>query len=497
MSGLFNRDTMPAIMPDLLPVTSWGSNLAKLLIWRSWKAIRAPVMARRGYRCQICGGGSGQRLECHEIWAYSLPPQGAPEEVVGVQRLMGLATLCPSCHEMFHLGFARVQGRATEAKARLMAVNRWSNSEFDAYHAAMGHRYESRCRWRWVLDLSLVQWAAPLAVDTNKGWVLGEDGSLFRTDPHTRLTAWTAILGVPFSVAGRDMPAISPAEGYDGLHPEQGDFGFVRSMGNGVANAAPEAMDEDDGEEPAAAATFRVVDAAHAAPEAVDENEDLAAAVTFRVVEVAEAEQAGRRVAELMDRPFNASADFSETPAPRARPVAVFAIPRLARQVAGLMAGRARPREGFVYVLTHPAWAKLGPAGAVKIGRTGRDPTRRLAEITGSSGLCVPGKVAWCARVADMQAVENAIKRELGPFRIRRRELFRVDVATAQRAIESAACVTAPVGIDRRQAVRWSNGGRSNGDRSQRWRQRSSPGLRYLLAGIAGFAALLAFLIAG
>ena len=297
MSGLFNRDTMPAIMPDLLPVTSWGSNLAKLLIWRSWKAIRAPVMARRGYRCQICGGGSGQRLECHEIWAYSLPPQGAPEEVVGVQRLMGLATLCPSCHEMFHLGFARVQGRATEAKARLMAVNRWSNSEFDAYHAAMGHRYESRCRWRWVLDLSLVQWAAPLAVDTNKGWVLGEDGSLFRTDPHTRLTAWTAILGVPFSVAGRDMPAISPAEGYDGLHPEQGDFGFVRSMGNGVANAAPEAMDEDDGEEPAAAATFRVVDAAHAAPEAVDENEDLAAAVTFRVVEVAEAEQAGRRVA--------------------------------------------------------------------------------------------------------------------------------------------------------------------------------------------------------
>lgn len=161
------------------------------------------------------------------------------------------------------------------------------------------------------------------------------------------------------------------------------------------------------------------------------------------------------------------------------------------------MPGSARPQEGFVYVLTHPAWAKLGPAGAVKIGRTGRDPTRRLAEITGSSGLCLPGKVAYCVRVADMQAVENAIKRELGPFRIRRRELFRVDVATAQRAIESAACVTAPMAIDQRQAVRWSNAGRPNGNRSQRWRQRSRPGLRYLLAGIAGIAAVLALLIAG
>lgn len=293
-SGLFNRDTMPAIVPDLLPVTSWGSNLAKLLIRRSWDAIRVPAMARRGHRCQICGGGSGRRLECHEIWAYSLPPQGAPEEVVGVQRLMGLATLCSPCHEMFHLGFAGLRGRGAGAKARLMAVNRWSNSDFAAYHVAMVGRYEARCRWRWVLDLSLVQGAVPLVVDSTGGWTLAEDGSLSRLDSRTGLTAWTAMLGVPYSVAGRDMPAISPAEGYDGLLPEQGDFGFVRSMGNGVANAAPEAVDENDSEEPAAA-------------------------MTFRVVEVADAERAGRRVAELMDRPFNASADRSKMPPPRAR----------------------------------------------------------------------------------------------------------------------------------------------------------------------------------
>ena len=294
MSELFNRDRMPAIVPDLLPATSWGSNLAKLLIRRSWDAIRAPAMAGRGHRCQICGAGPGPRLECHEIWAYSLPPQRAPEEVVGVQRLMGLATLCPPCHEMFHLGFAGLRGRGAGARARLMAVNRWSDADFKAYHAAMAGRYESRCHWRWVLDLSLVQWAGPLVVDSTAGWVLAEDGSLSRLDPRTGFTAWTAILGVPYSVGGRDMPAINPGEGYDGLLPEQGDFGFVRSMGNGVANAEPDAVGKDDGEGPAST-------------------------VTFRVVEVEDVEQAGRRVAELMGRPFNSSADLVDTPAPPAR----------------------------------------------------------------------------------------------------------------------------------------------------------------------------------
>lgn len=285
---------MPAIVPDLLPVTSWGSNLAKLLIRRSWDGVRAPAMAGRGHRCQICGAGSGLRLECHEIWAYSLPPQGAPEEVVGVQRLMGLATLCPPCHEMFHLGFAGLRGRGAGARARLMAINRWSDADFKAYHAAMAGRYESRCQRRWILDLSLVQWAGPLVVDSSAGWVLAEDGSLSRPDPRTGFTAWTAILGVSYSVGDHDMPAINHAEGYDGLLPEQGDFGFVRSMGVGVANAAPDAVGKDDGEVPAST-------------------------LTFRVVEVEGAAHAWRRVAELMGRPFDPSADLSETPAPPAR----------------------------------------------------------------------------------------------------------------------------------------------------------------------------------
>jgi hypothetical protein len=97
---------------------------------------------------------------------------------------------------------------------------------------------------------------------------------------------------------------------------------------------------------------------------------------------------------------------------------------------------------GWCYVLEHPAWTKIG---LVKIGMTGRDPATRGAEITSSSGLLAPAKVAYCAWVADRTAVERTVKQMLGSQRVRgRRELFRTDVSTARQAIEAAACRKAP-----------------------------------------------------
>ncbi len=92
---------------------------------------------------------------------------------------------------------------------------------------------------------------------------------------------------------------------------------------------------------------------------------------------------------------------------------------------------------GWVYVLTHPAWDKLG---MVKVGRTGRDPRTRAAEICSVSGLLAPATVAWCSPVSDMAAAEQAVHRMLGSHRVRkRRELFRVDVARAREVIEAVA----------------------------------------------------------
>jgi T5orf172 domain-containing protein len=95
------------------------------------------------------------------------------------------------------------------------------------------------------------------------------------------------------------------------------------------------------------------------------------------------------------------------------------------------------PKPGFCYVLTHPAWTSIG---IVKCGSTSRHPSKRLAEITSSSGLIAPGRVHFSIAVGDMRAVEAEVKRLLAAKRVRkRRELFRVTPEEAQRAVQRAA----------------------------------------------------------
>jgi hypothetical protein len=96
-----------------------------------------------------------------------------------------------------------------------------------------------------------------------------------------------------------------------------------------------------------------------------------------------------------------------------------------------------RVAPGWVYVMTHPAWDKIG---MVKIGKTGRDPRTRAGEITTVSGLLAPCTIACCVPVSDMAAAEIAVHRMLGGHRVRkRRELFRVDAAAARRVVEAVA----------------------------------------------------------
>ena len=161
------------------------------------------------------------------------------------------------------------------------------------------------------------------------------------------------------------------------------------------------------------------------------------------------------------------------------------------------MTERAAP--GWVYVLTHPAWDKLG---MVKIGKTGRDPRTRAAEITSVSGLLAPCTIAWCSPVSDMAMAETTIHRMLGTKRVRkRRELFRVDAATARQVVEAVAASRRPppasVACAMPAALRLGN------VRSYRSRRRSGPWRRSrrrvplpvrLLAGVVAIGALVVLL---
>lgn len=109
---------------------------------------------------------------------------------------------------------------------------------------------------------------------------------------------------------------------------------------------------------------------------------------------------------------------------------------------------------GWLYILGHPAWDKIG---MVKIGKTGRDPRTRAREITSVSGLIAPCTIVWCAPVSDMASAEKAVHRMLGRYRVRkRRELFRISHAQAREAAEAIArsLRTAPTPVRQRVAPR-------------------------------------------
>lgn len=156
------RPGQPGIEVNLIPSSSWGASLSKLLSWRSWSKLRQPVIDAWGGRCCVCGGNErladpeqanrgrakDKGVDCHEIWQY--------DDERGVQKLTGLVPVCDACHECYHLGLATENDRGGEAGARLAAINGWTLPEAAATIAGIFEDHGVRSRHAWALDLSLV-----------------------------------------------------------------------------------------------------------------------------------------------------------------------------------------------------------------------------------------------------------------------------------------------------------------------------------------------------
>ncbi|AKJ73572.1 hypothetical protein SP39_1 [Salmonella phage 39] len=92
----------------MVPKTAWFTNLRSHLSKSNWDVVRKKCYAKANYKCEICGGkGTKHPVECHEIWDFGN----------GKITLKGLIALCPSCHEVKHIGWlVSVQrGNCTEA----------------------------------------------------------------------------------------------------------------------------------------------------------------------------------------------------------------------------------------------------------------------------------------------------------------------------------------------------------------------------------------------
>lgn len=132
---------------ELVPRTSWFTNLRSELSKSDWDSLRHTIYERADYRCEICGQkGSKHPVECHEIWEY--------DDKNRVQRLAGLLALCPACHEAKHIGYASSIGRGSQARVHLARVNNWSMEDVDLYLEVQFEQWSRRSQHEWKLDLS-------------------------------------------------------------------------------------------------------------------------------------------------------------------------------------------------------------------------------------------------------------------------------------------------------------------------------------------------------
>jgi len=140
----------PRLTIELVPRSCWFDNVRSAVSSSDWKRLRQQTARAAGWKCQICGGkGPRWPVECHEIWHYDDDRQ--------CQTLTGLIALCPSCHEVKHMGFSGLRGKKDEAVAHLALVNGWSLlGAFDYVDEAFDV-WRERSRHAWQLDISWLE----------------------------------------------------------------------------------------------------------------------------------------------------------------------------------------------------------------------------------------------------------------------------------------------------------------------------------------------------
>lgn len=145
----FNCNLLPVqlLTIELVPSSCWFSNVRDCVDKQTWNFLRRTTYKKANYRCEICNGrGDKWPVECHEIWNY--------DDEKYIQTLKGLTALCPTCHQVKHIGLAQLQGHGKQAIAHLTKVNGWTKEQTDTYLKTVWDIWEQRSCHSWSLDLS-------------------------------------------------------------------------------------------------------------------------------------------------------------------------------------------------------------------------------------------------------------------------------------------------------------------------------------------------------
>ncbi len=135
---------------ELVPQTCWFSNVRSIASNKDWNKLKKITSSKANYKCEICGGkGPKWPVECHEIWDFN--------DSKKLQKLVGLIALCPSCHEVKHIGFANTQGRGKIAAKHLATINKWPNDKVNKYIHEKFQEWKARSKYEWELDIKFLE----------------------------------------------------------------------------------------------------------------------------------------------------------------------------------------------------------------------------------------------------------------------------------------------------------------------------------------------------
>ena len=141
------KRTALKLQVDAVPRGSWGISLRNKMPRSAWDKLRKQVHERNGSKCQICG--SSEKLNCHEQWEFN--------DKTGVQKLVGLGTVCNMCHHATHFG------RSTQLAAaghldietvvmHFLKVNRCDAETFAKHLEKARAVWEERSQRMWRID---------------------------------------------------------------------------------------------------------------------------------------------------------------------------------------------------------------------------------------------------------------------------------------------------------------------------------------------------------
>lgn len=147
------KSKKPKLTVELIPSTCHFSNVRTTVKKEEWDKIRFISYEAAGHKCEICGDtgknqGYKHNVECHEIWGY--------DDENKIQKLIGLISLCPTCHQVKHIGRAIAIGKHQQAYNQLAKVNKWTKQQVEQHILESFEIHRERSKYEWDLDISIL-----------------------------------------------------------------------------------------------------------------------------------------------------------------------------------------------------------------------------------------------------------------------------------------------------------------------------------------------------